>query len=267
VLASAGWASETCRYTGATSYDGQIRLETIAATANGETTVDVRTWVSAKSFGFVGWRYWLEEISVWRDGEVRSIAVNNRYAFAGRVIRQSWDVFDAGPDGLAARRLEGKTAAEFSERHPGFASHWDPDAFGMPWVADYANGGADRRSDLDLAKSAMPPGFGPPLALAFYWSRWVGPDGQKAAVFLPGFKRDSRADISVVSVGVEGDGTRHFRSALRHPQLSQTEASSGDAWIAADHRLTRVTFDAHGADGSAHGDVHLDSCLGDAAAR
>jgi hypothetical protein len=112
----------------------------------------------------------------------------------------------------------------------------------------------------------MPPGVGPPLALAFYWSRWIGPDGQKVAVFLPGFKRDSRADISVVSLGIDGDGTRHFRSTVRHPQLSRDEASVGDAWIAADHRLTRVTFDAHGASGNAQGDVRLERCQGDAAA-
>ena len=109
----------------------------------------------------------------------------------------------------------------------------------------------------------MPPGLGTPLLLGFFWVRWAGQRDQTVPVFLPGFKRDSRIDLSVVSPGVEAKGMTRLRSSVRHPQLGETEVSTGDAWISSTHRLVRVTFDAHGERGSAQGDIRLDGCEGE----
>jgi len=67
-------------------------------------------------------------------------------------------------------------------------------------------------------------------------------------------------------MGVEGDGSLHLRSSVRHPQLSETKVSTGDAWISADHHLVRVAFDARADNASAHGELRLDGCQGEALA-
>ena len=82
-------------------------------------------------------------------------------------------------------------------------------------------------------------------------------------MFLPGFKHNARVDIRVVSRGVESDGLLHLHSSVRHPQLSETKVSTGDAWISPDHHLVRVTFDARADYGSAQGEVRLDGCQGE----
>jgi hypothetical protein len=112
----------------------------------------------------------------------------------------------------------------------------------------------------------MPPGLGTPLAMGFYWVRWAGQDTRTVPVFLPGFKKNARADIKLVSLGVDANGLLHLRSSVHHPQLSETEASTADAWISPDHHLVRVTFDAHSDYGSAQGELRLDGCQGSASA-
>lgn len=256
-------AEEVCRYGGTTSYNGQVSVETRASTANGETTIGVTTRLSAKSFGLIEWRYWLEEISVWRNGEMRSIGINHRYVFGGRIQRQQWDVFTAEPGGMSASRVQAKSLGDFQDKHHGFVSHWDLASFGMPWLADYRAAAPERRTDLDLPRAAMPARIGPPLALAFYWVRWQANDGQTVPIFLPGFKHDPRANATMMAIGVETGGVQHLRATIRHPSLSADKPSAGDAWVTADHRLARVTLDAHDARGNATGDVRLEECRGD----
>ncbi len=262
LLSHAAWAEETCRYTGSTSHSGQVTVQTKAATANNETTIDVAAWLSARSFGIIDWRYLYQEISTWKDGEVRSVAVNQRYSVFGSIRRQQWDLFNRTADGMTAYRVQAKTLADFRFKHPGFVSHWEPATFGRPWLPDYAAAPPERRADLDLPRTAMPPGLGTPLALAFHWVRWAGQESKSIPVFLPGFKKNARIDVQVDAVGVEANGLRHLRSTVRHPQLSETEVSTGDAWISSDHQLVRVTFDAHGDRGSAQGELHLEGCQG-----
>jgi hypothetical protein len=180
----------------------------------------------------------------------------------GSIRRQQWDLFKRTPGGMQAWRVQAKTLADFQTRHPGFVQHWSPAAFGENWLPDYAAAPPERRADLDLPEAQMPPGLGTPLLLAFYWVRWAGAQERKVAVFLPGFKHNPRADIRVQSLGVEPGGLLHLRSSARHPQLSETKVSVGDAWISADHRLVRETFDARTDSGSAHGDLHLEQCQG-----
>jgi|HubBroStandDraft_1064217.scaffolds.fasta_scaffold20818_2 hypothetical protein len=258
----AAWAGETCRYSGATSYSGRVSVETKATAANGETTVDVAARVSARSFGLIDWRYLYQEIGTWRDSELRSVGVNHRYSVAGSIQRQLWDVFNRTPDGMAGYRVLGTTLADFQAKHPGFVRHWDPASFGEPWLPDYASAPPERRADLDLPRASMPPGLGTPLLLAFYWVRWAGQQERTVPVFLPGFKHDARADIRVHPMGIDRDGLLHLHSSVRHPQLSETEVSTGDAWISPDHHLVRVAFNARGDHASAQGELHLEGCQG-----
>jgi hypothetical protein len=258
------WADEACHYSGTTSYAGEVSVETRATRTNGETTVDVAARVNARTFGIVDWQYLYQEIGVWRDGELQTVGVNHRYSLAGSIRRQQWDVFRRTPEGMAAWRVQAKTLSDFREKHPGFVSHWDPATFGQPWLEDYASAPPERRADLDLPKASMPPELGTPLLMAFYWVRWTGQQQRTVPLFLPGFKRDARVDVQVTPVGIEHDGSLHLRSSVRHPQLSETKASTGDAWISPDHHLVRVTFDARSEDASAQGELHLDRCQGEA---
>jgi hypothetical protein len=263
LVGHAGWADETCRYSGATSYDGQVSVQTTAAAANGGTTVNVAARVKARSFGLIDWQYLYQEIGTWRNGELQSVGVNHRYSALGSIRRQQWDLFNRTPKGMQAWRVQAKTLADFKASHPGFVRHWSPASFGENWLGDYAAAPPARRADLDLPSASMPPGLGAPLLLAFYWVRWAGDQNREVPVFLPGFKHDARVDIRVVSQGVEAGGLLHLHSSVRHPQLSETRPSTGDAWISADHHLVRETFEAHTDTASAHGELHLDGCAGE----
>ena len=256
-------ADETCRYSGTASYSGALVVETKATARNGDTTVDVTARVNATMLGLIDWQYLYQEIGTSRDGELWSIGVNHRYSIAGSVRRQQWDVFNRTPEGLTAWRVQAKTLTDFQTRHPGFVRHWPLSSFGASWLPDYAAAPPERRPDLDLPKASMVRGFGTPLLLAFYWVRWAGEQGRTVPVFLPGFKRNSRTDIRVESLGVEAGGLLHLHSSVRHPQLSETDVSTGDAWISGDHHLVRVTFDAIADHGSARGELHLDGCQGE----
>jgi len=267
MTATSAWAEEVCRYTGTTSHSGEGKVQTKASASGGEIMVDVATWLSARSFGLINWRYLYQEISTWRGEELRSVAVNHRYSVMGTIRRQQWDVFNRTPDGMIGYRVQAKTLSDFQTKHAGFVRHWDPATFGQNWLPDYQSAGPERRADLDLPGAAMPPTLGTPMALAFYWVRWADQNGRDVKVFLPGFKKNARVDVRVNSLGVEAGGLLHFRSTMRHPQLSETETSTGDAWVSSDHRLTRVSFEAHGDHGSARGELRLESCRGDAPAR
>lgn len=263
ILASpSAWANETCHYSGTTSYEGQVSVQTTAAMANGGLTVDVAARVKARSFGVIDWQYLYQEIGTWRDGELQTIGVNHRYSVLGSIRRQQWDLFKRTPGGMQAWRVQAKTLADFQSKHPGFVHHWSPAAFGENWLPDYAAAPPERRADLDLPRDRMAPGIGTPLLLAFYWVRWAGDEQRTVPVFLPGFKHDSRADIRVVPAGTEAGGLLHLHTSVRYPQLSETQASTGDAWVSPDHRLVRETFEAHSDSGSAHGELHLDGCSG-----
>jgi hypothetical protein len=259
-------AEEICRYSGATSYAGRVAVETKATTANGETTVDATARVAARSFGLIDWQYLYQEIGTSRDGELERIGVNTRYSVLGSIRRQQWDVFSRSPAGMTAWRAEANSLADFQAKHPRFVQHWEPASFGEPWLPDFSTAEPERRADLDLPSTAMPAGLGTPLALGFYWVRWAGQGQHIVPVFLAGFKHDTRVDVRVVSLDSDANGLLHLRSSVRHPQLSETEISTGDAWVTADHHLVRVTFDARGDHGSARGELHLDGCQGAAPA-
>ena len=242
--------------------------------AGGQTSVDVALSLRATVWWVVGVEYLAEEISTWRRGELVSIAVNNRTLSDGRVVRQQWDVFTQGSAGLEGWRVQAKSLAEFRRNHPGFVQHWDPASFGSAWLSDYAAAQPKRRPDLDLPRSAVPPGAWPgirtPLALAFYWTRWLPPGGEVAPevvpVFLPGFKRDARADLAVTPAGATGNAVQLWRASLRHSALSAGSPSEADAWISPDRHLLQLAFAVHARQGAARGAIRALGCQGTASA-
>ena len=247
-------AAEVCRYAGMTSYSGRAAVQAEASEAQGVTTVDVTARLDAKYLLFWNIQYLAEEISTWRAGELQSVAVNNRTIINGRPSRQQWDVFTRGPDGLLASRVQSRSLSEFRRRHPAFAGHWDPARFGQSWLPDYPAAQPERRTDLDLVRTDMPPRTRTPYALAFYWSRWLPDAGGTVPVFMPGWKRDARLDAQVAPAG-----PGRWRMALRHPGLGAAP-SLAEAVVSPDHQLLRLSFDVHAAAGSGQGWVDRTEC-------
>ena len=245
-------AAEVCTYTGTASHDARATVQTDTSEAGGLLTLRVLARMHASAWL---WEvdYLMDEVSTWRGGELQSVAVNNRYILDGRPRRQQWDVLMRTPDGLQAQRVQSTSAQEFQRRHPRFAANWDPARFGQPWLQDYAAAGPERRTDLDLPRAGLAPGLRTPLALAFYWSRFLPAAGGTAPVFLPGWKRDARVDEPV-----QPTGPGRWRMTLQHPAVRA--GSWADATVSPDHRLLRLTFAVQAQAGDAEGWVALEGC-------
>ena len=255
-------ASEVCRFEGTGNHAGRMAVRVEATTANGQTVVDATLSLRATALWFFNVQYLTEEISTWRDGELQSVAANTRTLSDGRPVRQQWDLFTRGSGGLEGWRVQARTLAEFRRKHPGFVRHWDPVSFGSTWLADYAAAGPQRRPDLDLPSASVLPGLRTPLAMAFYWTRWVPSGGQTAPVFLPGFKRDALADLAVTPSGAPNAAWQLWRVALRHPALGAGNPSEAEAWVSTDRHLLQLAFDVHARQGVARGTVRALGCQG-----
>ena len=252
----AGAVAEVCRYGGTTSHAGHVLVE-VRATATGATvTVDVRLAFTVETWLFDA-RYLRQEISTWRDGGWQELSVNSRDRVRGHIVRQQWEVFRRRDTAREAQRVQARTLAAFRRRHRAFAGHWPVATFGSAWLQDYAPADPERRPDLDL--TAMPQGLRTPLALAFYWSRWLPPEGGRFPVFLPGFKRDAQAELGF-GHAVPGAGWRLWQANVRHAALSATAPSLVQAWVSADHQLLKLAFDAHARAGSASGVLRAQGC-------
>lgn len=251
-------AGEVCRFAGTTDYAGHVAVTTDVAATDGVTRVDVGLTFEATTMLWLHIHYLVEEVSAWRAGELESVAVNNRYIVDGHIVRQQWDDFQRGTDGLQARRVQGKSLAEFRRRHPGFAQHWDPAAFGRPWLHDYQSASPARRPDLDL--SPIPSGLRSPLAMAFYWVRWLPHGGQDIPVFLPGFKAERPVELPITAASSAGGML--WRAPLRYSALSVRPASTATAWTSPDGHLLQLAFELHGPRGSARGLIHQEGCKG-----
>ena len=250
-------AAESCQFAGSTSQDGRVSVSANVTAVGSVVTVDVTV-----SFTATAWmtqvRYLSQEISQWRGGELLSVAVNNRTQIGGRITRQQWDVFAQGPRGLEAHRVQAGAPADFRRRHPGFVQHWDVQDFGKPWLPDYAAAAAERRPDLDPPPARS---LRPPLALAFYWSRWLAPGGGAAPVFLPGFKRNARADLAW-GPAAAGEGWRRWQAALQHPALAGAAPSTATAWVSPDGYLLQLAFDVHAQQGAGQALLRAQGCQG-----
>lgn len=252
-------AAEICRYSGTTSQDGKVTLTTDVTRTGEQSRVDVTMRFEATSLLWFHIQYLAEEISTWQGRDMQNVAVNTRYLLGKSIVRQGWDRFQRGPDGMIASRIQGKTLDDFRQHHPGFVQNWDPASFGQPWLRDYDAAASERRRDLDLP-APLPPGLQAPLAMAFYWVRFLPPTGQNFPVFLLGFKKDKLADVPVVPI--PGNGDPHWRADLHYPALSQTADSFVTARTTPDRHLLQLDFALHTTIGSGEGVVHADGCRG-----
>lgn len=245
-------ADELCRFTGSTDYRGHVDVTSRVADESGMTRVDIALSFTATTMIWLHWHYLIEEISFWRAGEMQSVAMNTRDFVGGHVVRQFWDVFRRTKGGLEGQRLQGKTAEDFAQRHPGFARHWDPADFGTPWLADFASGAPERRPDLDLKPA--PADIQAPLALAFYWDRFLPPKGVDEKVFLPGYKIDK-----VIDLPMSGDRGA-LQTELHYSAFLDQPISVARAAISADRHVQWLDFSVHGTRGSASGRINGAGC-------
>lgn len=263
--ATSAGADEVCRFSGTTDYAGSIEVTTEAAEKDGLLGLDVVVRFRATATVLAHIHYLAEEVTTWRDGALESAAVNNRYLFDGGIVRQQWDVFQRRPDGLDGHRVQGKRLAEFRRKHPGFVQHWDPETFGSPWLRDYGRAAPDIRPDLGLDRAQLLPGLRTPLALGFYWVRFLPRGGSDLPVFLPGFKGERLVNLPFrVS---HWSGGKLVRVTLRYHALSTAPASTASAWTSTDGHLLQLAFELHGPRGSARGLIKAEGCAEKSAAR
>jgi hypothetical protein len=259
-------ADELCRFAGTSDYSGRLAVTTNTDTRDGKTTVDVAARFGGTPMPFVRIHYLTEEISTWTSGRMQSVAVNTRYILDGHVVRQGWDVFERGETGLTAHRIEGKSGAAFGRDHPAFFRHWDPATFAQPWLQDFWSAQPERRADLDLPAASVAPDLTSPLALVFYWSRWIPRGGEAAPVFLPGFKKDKRVEVMIATAGAGADDRRLLETSVDYPWLGTSQASTAKAWISTDGHLSQLAFDIRSQNRSASGVIRQLGCLETAAA-
>ena len=259
LLARAATGHEVCRYAGTTDYAGHIAVVTDVSTAGDLTTVDVTATFDATPALWPKVRYQVQELSTWRAGELRSVAVNNRYSAGDHLVRQLWDEFERGPDGVRAWRVQAKTYDEIARVSPRFVRHWDPATFGTDWLADYRLAAPERRPDLDLA-GPPPAGLRTPLAMIFYWVRSLPAAGQDVPVFMPGFKAQHLVRLPITSEPWAGGLVR--RTPLRYPALKGRPVSTATAWTSFDGHLLQLAFEFYTWSGSARGLVRQEGCDG-----
>ena len=260
VCLSGASAEEICHFAGTTDFAGRVSVTTEAATANDTTHLDITARFDGRWLVLFHVHYLTQEISTWRAGQLESVAVNNRYLIGQHVIRQQWDVFQRAPGGFQAHRIEGKSFADFRRKFPRFAQHWDPATFGEPWLQDFASASPERRADLDLKLSARAPELRTPLAMAFYWDRWLPHGGEDIPVFLPGFKHDRLVNLPIETPS-SSNPTR-WQASVLYPALSKTRPSTATAWISPDRHVVQLTLDLHRSGDSAEGVIHQEGCQG-----
>jgi hypothetical protein len=252
--------AEVCRFAGTTDPSGQIGVTADVTSTNATTRVDVAVSFETTTIRWFQIRYLVQEVSIWRAGELETVGVNTRYLVGGHIVRQLWDLFQREKDAMLAYRVQAKTLADFRRRHPDFVRHWDPSMFGQPWLDDYPSASPERRADLDLKNSPLPPKLLSPLALAFYWARWLPPGGDDVSVFLPGFKADNMVNVQITS-GAWSGGTL-LQTPLRYPALSKTPTSIARAWMSFDRHLLQLALDLHESRGAATGLMTQKDCQG-----
>jgi hypothetical protein len=253
-------AAEVCRFAGNTDFAGHIAVTTDVTATNDVTTVDVALRFESTTMFWLHIHYLVEEVSTWSAGEIQTVAVNSRYLVGDHIVRQQWDKFQRDTDGLQAYRVQAKTLADFRRRHAGFVQHWNPATFGQPWLHDYQSASAERRADLDLKGSLLPAGLRSPLAMAFYWVRWLPQGGQNVPVFLPGFKAEPVMYLPITAASSAGGVV--WRAPLRYSALSERPASTATAWTSPDGHLLQLAFELHESRRSARGLINQEGCDG-----
>jgi hypothetical protein len=255
--AGAARAAEVCHFAGTTDFAGRVSAASDVATANGTTTVNVTARFDGTWLVLFHVHYLSQEITTWRTGQLDMVAANIRYLIGDRVIRQQWDVFQRAHGGFEAYRIEGKTLAEFRRQFPRFAQHWIPTTFGQPWLGDFRRASPQRRRDLDLKQADTSPALQAPLALAFYWDRWLPRGTVDIPVFLPGFKHDRVAKLTVAAQGLD---TR--TASVLYSALSRTRPSMVTAWQSPGRQVTQLALDLSTRGQAAEGMIRQQGCQG-----
>jgi hypothetical protein len=207
-------------------------------------------------------RYWVEEVSDWQAGVLQSVGLNVRYFVNGRIVRQQWDRFERTGDGFSAWRMQAKTREDFVARYADFAAHWDPAAFGAPWLDAFRAPPAERRPDLDLPPGGAPADLVSPLAEAFYNVRLVPAQAQRVALFLPGNKKQRRADLDVAAPAAGGSGAHVWRVPLDSERLGIKPGSVALLTVSASGQLQTITFNLATARHAARGSIDSEGCAG-----
>jgi hypothetical protein len=252
--------AEACRFAGTTDPPGEVAVTADVTEANGTTHVDVAATFETTTMFWLRIHYLVEEVSTWRSGELETVGVNTRYILGSHIVRQTWDLFKHDRDGMQGYRVQAKSQADFQRKHPGFVQHWDPSTFALPWLDDYSAASPERRADLDLTSAPVSSNLLSPLALAFYWVRWLPPGAQDKAVFLPGFKADKLVNVPMTAAAWNG-GTV-WRTPLRYSILSKAPPSIATAWMSADRHLQQLALDLHEPQGAGSGILSQEGCEG-----
>jgi hypothetical protein len=252
--------AEACRFAGTTDPSGKVAVTADVTGTNNTTQVDIAATFETTTMFWFPIHYLVEEVSIWRSGELETVGVNTRYLVGSHIVRQTWDLFKRDRDGMQGYRVQAKSRTDFQRRHPGFARHWDPSTFGQSWLDDYSAASPERRADLDLTTSPVSSNLLSPLALAFYWVRWLPPGALDKAVFLPGFKADKLVDVPMTAAAWNG-GTV-WRTHLRYPVLSKAPPSIATAWMLADRHLLQLALDLHEPRGAGSGTLTQEGCDG-----
>ncbi len=216
LLATTPARAATCTYTGTSSYNGHITATVTDTETPAGLTIDVRIRLDATPWHLWPVQFLAQELSTYRGGTLQSVAINGRWSSGGTLRRQYWDVFTPTPTGLTAQRIQVKRQADLERRHPPFAPYWNPATFAQPWLPTFATATPDRRPDLDLPTTQIPPGLKTPLALALYWSRQPLP--KTIPIFLPGWKHDARLTGTTTQPGPI------TRLTLPHPALDASSS-------------------------------------------
>ena len=252
-------AEGTCLFSGKTDYGGRLDVVEVSSTVGEETKIDVRLVLNATPLPLIHTHYVMEEISSWAPTGIEQVAVNDRYSFDGHIVRQQWDVYNRDADGLKAYRVQGKRPDQFRRQHPNFVQFWDPAMFGKPWLEHYPYSTHARRPDLDLHYD--PSRVRTPLALAFYWLRWLPRQGSVVSLFLPGFKEEKLVNLAIgPTASKRSGGAIVWKAPIEYPFLSSTRPSTASAWTSADQHVLQVAFDLHGVEHSARGFLKADGC-------
>jgi hypothetical protein len=255
-------AAEVCRYAGSGDYRAQIGVVTIAERHGPETELRVLWDLTARALLVFHLHYRVEEISRWRGGVLQALGLNVRAFVNGRIIRQQWDLFERGAAGFAAWRMQARREDDFAARYGAFAAHWDQASFGAPWIDAYRAAHADRRPDLDLTAAEAPPDLVPPLAEAFYRVRAAPARAQTVALFLPGNKKQRRADIAVPPPAADAAGGHLWQVPLDSEKLGIRPGSAATLSISAAGALTKIVFTVSTALHAAAGEIQAQGCAG-----
>ena len=250
--------AEVCRFVGNTTGGGRVAVRAETTQSGAVTTVNVEV-----TFAISAWasdiRYYGQELSTWRGETLQQIAVNQRTLVDGDVKRQQWDLFTRAGGRLEAYRVQAKRLVDFQQRYPSFVQHWTLASFGQPWLQDFRSAAPDRRPDLDLPASGAETRS--PLALAFYWSRFLPQGGGTAPVILPGFKHDMRTELRF-GPAVAGDGWLRWSAPMRHPGLDASPASLAAAWVSPQNYLLQLGFEVHTSLASGQALIRAEGCQG-----